>query len=137
MNVLLWFLQVALALFYLAGGQYKVFHFDELVKVPPAGALSRGEWGGTRCVRDVVRGPTGCTSRHQVDVFPDPACRRRANARKRCSRFLVRAVFARITSYQPIDLRCRRRVVGSIRGLRSVRAEAIPLMLRSRTRTSV
>jgi len=38
-------LQVALALFYLAGGQYKVFHFDELVKVPPASALSRGEWG--------------------------------------------------------------------------------------------
>src|SRR6266568_310976 len=33
MNVLLWVLQVALA------------HFDELVKVPPAGALSRGGWG--------------------------------------------------------------------------------------------
>jgi len=45
MNVLVWVLQVALALFYLAGGQYKVFHFDELVKVRPAGALSRGEWG--------------------------------------------------------------------------------------------
>lgn len=45
MNVLLWVLQVALALFYLAGGQYKVFHFDELVKVPPAGTLSRGKWG--------------------------------------------------------------------------------------------
>ena len=45
MNLLLWVLQVALALFYLAGGQYKVFHFDELVKVPPASALSRGEWG--------------------------------------------------------------------------------------------
>ena len=45
MNVLLWVLQVALSLFYLAGGQYKVFHFDELVKVPPAGELSRGQWG--------------------------------------------------------------------------------------------
>jgi DoxX-like protein len=45
MNVLLWVLQVALALFYLAGGQYKVFHFEELVKVPPAGALSRSQWG--------------------------------------------------------------------------------------------
>ena len=45
MNVLLWILQVALALFYLAGGQFKVFHFDELVKVPPAGALSRSQWG--------------------------------------------------------------------------------------------
>ena len=45
MNALLWVLQIALALFYLAGGQYKVFHFDELVKVPPASGLSRGEWG--------------------------------------------------------------------------------------------
>jgi hypothetical protein len=45
MNVLLWILQVALALFYLAGGQCKIFHFEELVKVPPASALSRGAWG--------------------------------------------------------------------------------------------
>src|SRR5689334_5152321 len=30
MNVLLWILQVALALVYLAGGSYKVFKFDEL-----------------------------------------------------------------------------------------------------------
>ena len=30
MNVLLWVLQVALALLYLAGGSYKVFKFDEL-----------------------------------------------------------------------------------------------------------
>jgi hypothetical protein len=34
MNVLLWILQVALALFCFAGGQYKVFQFDELAKVP-------------------------------------------------------------------------------------------------------
>lgn len=44
MNVLLWILQVALALFCLAGGQYKVFHFDELAKVPSSAALSRGVW---------------------------------------------------------------------------------------------
>ena len=45
MNVLLWILQVALALFCFAGGQYKVFHFDELAKVPSAAALSRVGWG--------------------------------------------------------------------------------------------
>ena len=45
MNILLWILQVALALFSLAGGQYKVFHFAELAKVPSTAALSRGGWG--------------------------------------------------------------------------------------------
>jgi hypothetical protein len=45
MNVLLWVLQVPLALLSLAGGAYKVFMFDELAKVPAAGALSRGGWG--------------------------------------------------------------------------------------------
>ncbi len=45
MNVLLWILQAALALLSLAGGSYKVFQFDELAKVPAAGALSRGGWG--------------------------------------------------------------------------------------------
>jgi len=45
MNILLWILQVALALFCLAGGSYKVFQFDELAKVPSAAALSRGGWG--------------------------------------------------------------------------------------------
>jgi hypothetical protein len=44
-NVLLWILQVALALFCFAGGQYKLFHFDELAKVPSSGALSRAGWG--------------------------------------------------------------------------------------------
>jgi hypothetical protein len=44
MNVLLWVLQIALALLYLAGGAYKVFMFDELAKHLP-GALSRGGWG--------------------------------------------------------------------------------------------
>ena len=45
MNVLLWVLQVALALLSLGGGAYKVFMFDELAKVPAMGALSRGGWG--------------------------------------------------------------------------------------------
>ena len=45
MNLLLWILQVALALFCLAGGQYKVFHFDELAKMSPTAALSRAGWG--------------------------------------------------------------------------------------------
>src|SRR6266478_2137560 len=45
MNVLLWVLQAALALLYLAGGAYKVFSFAELAKVPSTAALSRGGWG--------------------------------------------------------------------------------------------
>ena len=45
MNVLLWILQVALALFSFEGGAYKVFHFQELAKVPQTVALSRGGWG--------------------------------------------------------------------------------------------
>jgi hypothetical protein len=45
MNVFLWILQIALALFCFAGGQYKVFHFGELAKVPSSAALSRGGWG--------------------------------------------------------------------------------------------
>jgi hypothetical protein len=42
MNVLLWVLQVVLALLYLAGGAYKVFSFDELAR--QFSALSRGGW---------------------------------------------------------------------------------------------
>lgn len=44
MNVLLWVVQVPLALLTIAGGAYKVFMFDELAKVPAVGALSRGGW---------------------------------------------------------------------------------------------
>jgi DoxX-like family len=44
MNILLWVLQVALALLYLAGGAYKVFKFDELANTAFYGALSRGGW---------------------------------------------------------------------------------------------
>ena len=42
MNILLWVLQVALALLYLAGGAYKTFMFDELAS--QMAALSRGGW---------------------------------------------------------------------------------------------
>lgn len=45
MNVLLWVLQVALALLSLAGGAYKVLMFEELAKMPATSALSRGGWG--------------------------------------------------------------------------------------------
>jgi len=44
MNVVLWVLQLALALLSLSGGAYKVFMFDELAKMPATGALARGGW---------------------------------------------------------------------------------------------
>ena len=43
MNVLLWVIQLALALLYFAGGSYKVFRFDELAGQMVA--LSRSQWG--------------------------------------------------------------------------------------------
>ena len=42
MNILLWFLQVALALLYLSGGAYKTFSFAELANHMQA--LSLGGW---------------------------------------------------------------------------------------------
>jgi len=42
MNVLLWILQIALAVLYFAGGQYKVFKFDPLANYMRA--LPRGGW---------------------------------------------------------------------------------------------
>ena len=42
MNVLLWVLQLALALLFLSGGAYKAFKFDELAR--QMRALSRGGW---------------------------------------------------------------------------------------------
>ena len=45
MNVLLWVLQLALALMCFSGGAYKLFMFEELSKVPAVSALSRGGWG--------------------------------------------------------------------------------------------
>jgi hypothetical protein len=44
MNVLLWVLQVALALLYLAGGAYKTFMFDELANEMWYSVLPRGGW---------------------------------------------------------------------------------------------
>lgn len=44
MNVLLWVLQLALALLSFAGGAYKVFMFDNIEKVPAMSALSPGGW---------------------------------------------------------------------------------------------
>ncbi len=43
MNVLLWVVQIALAVLYLAGGAYKTFSFDELAK--QLNALPRSAWG--------------------------------------------------------------------------------------------
>jgi uncharacterized membrane protein YphA (DoxX/SURF4 family) len=44
MNVLLWVLQAALALLYLAGGSYKLFSFDELANMPQTAMLPHGAW---------------------------------------------------------------------------------------------
>src|SRR5262245_46034194 len=44
MNILIWVVQIALALLSFAGGAYKVFMFDELAKMPATGALSPGGW---------------------------------------------------------------------------------------------
>src|SRR5438132_10032107 len=45
MNVLLWILQLVLALQCFAGGAYKIFKFDEMAKVPAIAAFPRGAWG--------------------------------------------------------------------------------------------
>ena len=45
MNILLWIVQLALAVLSFAGGAYKIFSFDELAKMPATAALSRGGWG--------------------------------------------------------------------------------------------
>lgn len=45
MNLLLWIVQGALALFCLAGGAYKVFAYTELAKMPATAALSQAAWG--------------------------------------------------------------------------------------------
>ena len=50
MNILLWILQVALALLCFAGGAYKLFQFDELAKVPATAALPRAGWGAVGVV---------------------------------------------------------------------------------------
>lgn len=44
MKVLLWVIQIALALLYLAGGAYKVFSIDEWASAPWFGVLPRSGW---------------------------------------------------------------------------------------------
>ena len=44
MNVILWIVQIALALLSLAGGAYKIFSFAELAKMPATAALPRAAW---------------------------------------------------------------------------------------------
>jgi hypothetical protein len=44
MNILLWVVQIALALLALSGGAYKIFAFDELAKMPATAALAHGGW---------------------------------------------------------------------------------------------
>jgi len=43
LNILLWVLQAALAMLYVAGGSYKVFMFDEVAS--QLRAIPRGGWG--------------------------------------------------------------------------------------------
>jgi hypothetical protein len=59
MNILLWVLQVALALLCLAGGAYKVFKFDELAST----GLERrdGVAGGLRGLRAACAQAAGLT----------------------------------------------------------------------------
>jgi hypothetical protein len=44
MNVLLWIVQVALAIFSFAGGSFKVFRYEDLAQVPAAAVLPQGGW---------------------------------------------------------------------------------------------
>jgi hypothetical protein len=46
MNVVLWVVQLVLAVLSLAGGAYKIFMFEELAKMPAIGALPRLGWAG-------------------------------------------------------------------------------------------
>jgi DoxX-like family len=94
MNVLLWIVQAALALFCLAGGSYKVFHFDEIAKMLQTMALSRGGWGALG----------------MFEVL--------------CAVLLVVPGFACNSRYQPAGLRRRDGVDGGVRGPRAVRARA-------------
>jgi uncharacterized membrane protein YphA (DoxX/SURF4 family) len=44
MNVLLWVVQVLLALLSIGGGSYKVLAYEQFAKTPPAAALPHGGW---------------------------------------------------------------------------------------------
>ncbi len=55
MNVVLWILQIVLALLSLAGGAYKIFSFDQLANMPQTAVLPRGGWA-TLGVFEIVCG---------------------------------------------------------------------------------
>jgi DoxX-like family len=44
MNVLLWIVQVALAVLSFSGGLYKIVSFSKIANMPPVAALPRGVW---------------------------------------------------------------------------------------------
>lgn len=44
MNVLLWVVQVLLAMLSIAGGSYKLLAYDQLAKMPQAAAIPHGGW---------------------------------------------------------------------------------------------
>ena len=44
MNVLLWVVQVLLALFAIGGGTYKILAYDKLANMPQTAALPHGAW---------------------------------------------------------------------------------------------
>lgn len=44
MNIILWIVQIVLALLSLAGGAYKVFSFQVVATIPSTSALPRGAW---------------------------------------------------------------------------------------------
>ena len=44
MNVLLWVVQVLLAMLSIAGGSYKILAYDQMAKMPQAAAIPHGGW---------------------------------------------------------------------------------------------
>ena len=44
MNVLLWVVQVLLAMLSIAGGSYKLLAYDQMAKMPQAAAIPHGGW---------------------------------------------------------------------------------------------
>ncbi len=44
MNILLWIVQVVLAVFCFAGGSFKILSYDQLAQVPSAAALTQVGW---------------------------------------------------------------------------------------------
>lgn len=44
MNVLLWVVQVLLAMLSIAGGSYKILAYDQLAKMPQAAPIPHGGW---------------------------------------------------------------------------------------------